>query len=141
MKSRLHQLALACFGAVEIMLHGFGYCLIVTDFGRAHDPSPDSPRPGDNRRVLWLTRFWIGPRLMAARSTSRSLLCSREPRGRRRAYRVRRRHQSAGQSEIDGAGGIVSCPKHECACAVLKVAPSERLTFSTKISAILASIM
>src|SRR5258707_5475094 len=85
MKSRLHQLALACFGAVEIVLHGFGYCVVVTDFGRAHDPSPDSPCPSDNRRVLWLTRFWISPRLMAARSTSRSLLCSREPRGRRGA--------------------------------------------------------
>lgn len=57
-------------------------------------------------------------------------------------YRVRRRHQSAGLSEIDGAGGIVSCPKHECAaCAALKFALSERLTVSTEISAILAGIM
>jgi hypothetical protein len=52
---------------------------------------------------------------------------------------VRRRHQSAGQSEIDGAGGIVSCPKYECAaCVALKVAPSERSTVSIEISAILA---
>src|SRR5258705_8122521 len=115
MKSRLHQLALACFGAVEIVLHGFGYCVVVTDFGRAHDPSPDSPCPSDNRRVLLLTRFWISPRLMAARSTSRSLLCSREPRGRRGAYDVRRPQQSGRLKGVVCGGGNVRCLENEFA--------------------------